>query len=591
MLLFPNTLISMKNLIFLFIIGHILFSCKTVKISTKKQEPKTTQFVDLSAAEKRKFDYFFYEAQRLKMQGNLQKAKMYLIECLNIDSTSSTCYYELSNIEIRNKNFKGAQQLLENSVRLSPDNKWYKILLGDLYQQNKDFSKAVSIYESLVGIYPNSDEYLYILAQLYYKNKDYENAIDAYNKLENNIGINEAISLEKEKVYLEMGKKSLAYKEIELLIEENPYEPRYYGFLGDLYMYTKEYEKAEISYRKILDIDSTNGLGYFSIANVRLQFKDTVGFFNNFERGLADKELNIEVKLQRLLPFLMSKDFSEQSMEEKVEPLFQSLTTVHNDDSRSFIYYGHYLQTKNKKEKAIDEYKNGIAIDNSDPSVWQDLFLLEIDLGKFELLHEDTKEALLIFPDNPLFNLFFAMAAMQKEDYTNAYKVLKHGFNHVGDNINLKGQYYAYLGDVEYSLNKPDEAFKSYQEALNIDENNVVVLNNYSYYLSVENKNLDKAEKMISKCIELEPGNATYLDTYAWVLFKRGRYFESKYIIERAIDNGGDSNDIIVEHYGDILYKNGDIEGALLQWNKAKDLGSESEILDKKIELKSYVEE
>ena len=127
--------------------------------------------------------------------------------------------------------------------------------------------------------------------------------------------------------------------------------------------------------------------------------------------------------------------------------------------------------------------------------------------------------------------------------------------------------------------------------ALQIDENNVVVLNNFSYYLSLDNSDLERAEKMISKCIELEPGNATYLDTYAWVLFKRGRYFEAKYIIERAIDNGGTESNVIVEHYGDILYKNGNVSEALIQWKKSLDMGNQSEVLLKKIEKNIYVED
>ena len=161
-------------------------------------------------------------------------------------------------------------------------------------------------------------------------------------------------------------------------------------------------------------------------------------------------------------------------------------------------------------------------------------------------MYKDAEEALLIFPEQALFNLFYAMGAMQKQEYAKARKKLREGLKYVGENINLKGQFYAYLGDVEHSLKNTEEAFKSYEKALAIDENNVVVLNNYSYYLSLENKDLPKAEKMISKCVELEPGNSTYLDTYAWVLFKRGRFFEAKYMIERAMDNGGDKSDVIV---------------------------------------------
>jgi len=244
------------------------------------------------------------------------------------------------------------------------------------------------------------------------------------------------------------------------------------------------------------------------------------------------------------------------------------LTDVHSDDSRSFIYYANYLQNNNNKDEALIAYKKALSIDNSNSSVWQDLFFLEIDLGNFELLFIDTKEALILFPDEALFNLFNAMASMQKEDYANALPDLEHGINFTKENIKLKGQFYSYLGDVYYNLNNHSKAFESYENALKIDDNNVVVLNNYSYYLSLEHIELDKAEKMIAKCIELEPGNYTYLDTYAWVLFKRGRFFESKYIIERAIDNGGDKSDVIVEHYGDILFNNGDVEGAVLQWKK-----------------------
>ncbi len=568
----------------------VFFGCKSTKnVVIQKEELKNKVSV-LSSQNKRKFDYFFYEAQRLKMKGDLNKAKNYFIECLKIDSLSSTCYYELANIAISAKNYKAAQELLENSVRISPKNKWYKILLGDLYQQNKDIPNAIKIYEDLIDKFPQHEEFIYVIAQLYYNNKQYDKAIDAYDKLEESIGINEVISTDKEKIYLEMGKENLAFKEIQKLIDENPYEPRYYGFLGDLYMHHKNYQKAEESYKRILEIDKDNGLGYFSLANVKIIQKDTLEFLNNFKKGLNDRDLKLEIKFQRLLPFLMGKN-SQNFEEEKIRELFKTLTNIHSEDSRSFIYYANYLQNNNEREEALKSYKKAIKIDNSNPATWQDMFFLEIELGKFDDLYEDTEDVLIIFPEEPMFNLFYAMAAMQREEYKNAQKALINGLNYVGDNTKLKGQFYAYLGDVEHSLTNSEEAFKYYQKALEIDENNIVVLNNYSYYLSVENIELEKAEKMITKCIELEPGNSTYLDTYAWVLFKRGRYFEAKYIIERAIDNGGDKSEVIVEHYGDILLKNNDIEGALIQWNKSLELGNKSPILKKKIELREYVEE
>ncbi len=577
--------------LYILVLVAFLFSCKSAKIVNDVDSRLNRTIPVLSSQDKRKFDYFFYEGQRFKMNGNLGKAKNYFIECLKIDSLSAVSYFELANIAIAAQNYQGAQDLLANSVRISPNNKWYQILLGDLYQQNKEIDKAIYTYNNLVKNFPDSDEFIYVLAQLYTQNKEFDKAIETYNKLEANIGLNEVITLEKERILLELGKESLAIKEINNLIEDNPYEPRYYGFLGDLYLYNKDFKKAEESYKKILEIDSKNGLGYFSLANLSIKQKDTVNFINYFKKGIEDSNLAIDIKLQRLMPFLLGREFKNGSHEAEILDFFKACTLTHNDDARSHIYYANFLKNKNKKAEALESYKNAIAIDNENISYWQDMFFLQIELSKFEELYTDSKDALIIFPDEPLLNLFNGMAAMQLNKPNKAVVSLEHGIKFVKENNNLKGQFYAYLGDVYYTLNKYNESFKSYDNALSLNENNVIVLNNYSYYLSLQNVNLEKAEKMISKCIELESDNYTYLDTYAWVLFKRGRYFEAKYIIERAIDSGGSESDVIVEHYGDILFKNNDIDGAVKQWKLSLEMGNKSETLPLKIEQKRYVEE
>lgn len=581
----------MKNIAYIVVLFIGFAACKSPQkvIITKSVDDQKISV--LSEENQRKFDYFFFEAQRLKMNGDLGKAKNYFVECLKIDSLSATCFYELCNIAIAQQNYIAAQELLSNSVRLAPDNKWYQILLGDLYQQNEDIKSAIRVYEVLIERFPENDELTYALAQLYYTDKQLQKSVDAYDRLEKSIGINELISVEKEKIYIEMGKQGLAFKEIDKLIQENPFEPRYYGFLGDLHLYYKDYSKAESSYNKILTMDPGNGMGYFSIANVKLQQKDTLAFLNHLGKGLEDVDLDLETKIQRLIPIMMGKNFTFSIDTAVMEGYFAKLTKVHSEDVRSFIFYANYLQSKNRNKDALEQFKLGVQIDPGNPSVWQDMLFLEVNLGLFDVLYEDAKEALKLFPEEPLFSLFYAMAAMQKEENAKAKDALVNGLNYVGDNLNLKGQFHAYLGDVMHSLGSADEAFDHYEKALKIDENNVVVLNNYSYYLSLESKDLEKAEKMISKCIALEPGNSTYLDTYAWVLFKRGRFFEAKYIIERAIDNGGDESEVIVEHYGDILYKNNDLEGALKQWKKSLEMGNDSAVLNKKLEQKTYVEE
>ena len=116
------------------------------------------------------------------------------------------------------------------------------------------------------------------------------------------------------------------------------------------------------------------------------------------------------------------------------------------------------------------------------------------------------------------------------------------------------------------------------------------MLNNYSYYLSLRKTKLQQAVEMMSLCVKLSPGEPSYEDTYAWVFYQLKDYNSALFWIEKAISGGGNNNSTIVEHYGDILYQLSKKEAALLQWQKAKELGSKSKFIDKKISDKKLYE-
>ena len=121
------------------------------------------------------------------------------------------------------------------------------------------------------------------------------------------------------------------------------------------------------------------------------------------------------------------------------------------------------------------------------------------------------------------------------------------------------------------------------------NSSNIGALNNYAYYLSVERRNLDKAEEMSYKTVKAEPDNATYLDTYAWILFEKGNYAEARLYIDDAMKSDGGKSDVIVEHCGVIFYLSGYGDKALEYWNQALMLGSKSRTLLEKIRMKKYI--
>jgi tetratricopeptide (TPR) repeat protein len=129
-------------------------------------------------------------------------------------------------------------------------------------------------------------------------------------------------------------------------------------------------------------------------------------------------------------------------------------------------------------------------------------------------------------------------------------------------------------------------------------EDNIGCLNNYAYYLSVKGVQLNKAEEMSLRTVKKEPNNATYLDTYAWILFKLHRYSEAKEYIDRTLENDPDSSFVMLEHAGDIYYQAGHKEKAVEFWQKALDSYDEEatdvtdkQVLIRKIKLKKYLTE
>ena len=580
----------MKYTIFLFVGILFLFgSCKSIETNITPVKDVNVVKLNLSDEDQRKFDYFFFEAIREKMKGNIQKSLMYYNECLKLDPTSAVTMYEMAQIYYNVKEFARAQGLLERAVSLNHNNLWYKLLLAEIYQMNKLNENSIQIYKELVDSYPDNDEYLYGLAQLYQRNNNYEEAINTYNKLENKLGLNEVISLEKEKIYLDINKNKSALDELEKLVDKYPNESRYYGFIADYYLFLKDYDNALNYYNKVLEIDNDNGLAFFSIANLDMIKKDTLQFKNNFDKGLLSKGLNYSIKLQKIIPLIVDhKDgFIKDS---DIEHFFQILIKNYPYESNGFIYYGNYLKSIENRIGALDAFRSAVKIEPNNDMVWQEILFLEYDLKLLDDILIDGTSAIQKFPNNPIFYLLTGSAYMQKEKYDESLKLLEEGVKYSGKNDKLKSQFFATIGDAYHSLGDSNTAFKYYDEALQIDELNLVVLNNYSYYLSLEKKDLKKAESMISRCVELEPGNSTYLDTYAWVMFQMERYFEAKYLIERALDNGGKVSDVILEHYGDILFKNGDTEKAMIQWNKALKLGEGSGKLEKKIEKGEYID-
>ena len=128
---------------------------------------------------------------------------------------------------------------------------------------------------------------------------------------------------------------------------------------------------------------------------------------------------------------------------------------------------------------------------------------------------------------------------------------------------------YGSLGDLYHELGNRRQSYACYEKGLRIDDNYSPILNNYAYYLSEERRNLKKALEMSRKTILNEPENATYLDTYGWLLYLTGDYEQARKYLKDAMVYGGKENAEVLDHYAEALFALKEYNLAFLYWGNA----------------------
>ena len=272
--------------------------------------------------------------------------------------------------------------------------------------------------------------------------------------------------------------------------------------------------------------------------------------------------------------------------------LFQTRLGQHPDESRLKLVYGGFLATQNKFDEARFQYQLVTESEPENINAWQQLLRLSLQTQDMDEVIRICQKCQEIFPDAMEFRFYLGIAYYQKQDYQLAIETYQEGIPHIPkENLGLISDFYGQIGDTYFRIKDIDKAFEAYEEALKYNDKNIAVLNNYAYYLSLLKKELTKAERMSAQSIKMEPDNATYLDTYAWVFFVQGNYLLAKVYIEQALSKDKTNSAELVDHYGDILYMSGEKEKAVEQWILAKERGKNSTTLEKKISEKAYFEE
>ena len=588
-------------------LASILFSCGSLQ-KTSNSSKKTSRNLKenaLTFEQKRKFDYFFHEAVRQKGLDNLEEAFELYSHCLEIDSTSAATLYELGKFHMYLGQADKGESFLRKAMQTEPGNYWYKETLAGYYQRKGETEKGIAVIEEMVEQFPSRLEPLMALVDLYNRSQNYEKVIHTLDRLEKLDGKSEQISMEKFRMYLAMDDIEHAFAEIENLAKEYPYEMRYLTMLGDVYLENGKEEEAYSTFQQVLSAEPGYAPAMLSMATYYNKTGQDSLYRLQLDSLLLNQKVESATKVNIMRQLIMRSERGDKDSTQIVG-LFNSMLAQEQENADVAMLAAQYLLSKRMDEEAKPVLQQVVDIDPENKPA-------RLQLLSFAISKEDLDEVIRLcapaveyMPEALEFYYYWGIAHYQKKQHDEALEVFKKGVRQVDANSdkNMVSDFYSIMGDLYHIRKMNVEAYEAYDSALVYKPDNVGALNNYAYYLSVERKDLDKAEEMSYRTVKAEPTNNTYLDTYAWILFEKGKYAEARIYIDQAILNGGDKSSVVMEHGGDIYYQVGEPEKALEYWKQAEKLAEESaddeneardekelKLLKKKIANKKYYAE
>jgi tetratricopeptide (TPR) repeat protein len=518
------------------------------------------------------------EAEKQLILENYAKALEGFMVALEMNSESAAINFKIAEVLSSSNEGQKALPYGLRAIELDPDNKFYRIGLARIYRSIGFYIDASKTYEEMLERFPSDEDALYELAELYQLTGRTADMFRTFDRIEQALGVKEEIVREKQRIYMKEGKVDEVVKEYQKLIDAYPNESSYRLELISFLIQNKKLDQAETeiaTYEANEPSTSRITLLKSEVAWMRGEKKNSL---NLLKEAFQTKTIDFDTKFQIISNYIMmSKDPNDQG---KLTDLANLLAEQYPEEFKAQAFVGDMLYQNGQPEDAVGYYLRAVKISPANYSVWQNILNVEADLNRYDSVVVHAERALEYFPNQALLYYFAGTGYLIRNEPKMAVRMLDQGKKYTVD-PNLLTVFYGQLGDAYNGLQEKEKSYNAYEKALLNKSDNDHVLNNYSYYLSLDKRDLDKALKMSTRLVEKFPENPTYLDTHGWVLYVNGDYKESKKFLEKAVSLDDDGT--VIEHYGDVLFQLGDIEGAIQQWERARDLGEASELIEKKI--------
>lgn len=541
-----------------------------------------------SEARERAAEYYYLQAISLLEQDSLDASFALLEHCRLLSPESSAIQYDLAAFY----QFLGKDSLthsmLKSIVEKEPDNMKYCEALVDFYGRANDRASAIALYEKMLAYSDSKSDIYMSLYTLYSNEQEHGKAIEVLDKLEKAEGKNEIISLHRVKQFVMLQDSARALSAVRMMQSDYPDNPQYSSLQGDIYAMFGDYGNAERVYSYAVSRDSTDVNSLSSLCNIYLMTDKDSLYCNAVERLLKSEKLDVEQRVSTLLDYARYKDMRDTAY---MAGFFEEMLRLPYDRVEvADLYVQYLLYREASPEVVIPVLDRILAMEPDNRSALLQKLVFAIEGENFEEVVDCSDNALLYIPDMLELYYYNGVAKYLLGKKEESVEVLERGLSRRSEESSptIISKVFTVLGDTYHEFRMLDKCMEAYDSALLYNPAEINVLNNYAYYLALEGKDLERALSMSRKTIEMEPDNAIYIDTYAWLLFCLERYEEAKAYAEKLLQTSSEMSAVEYHHCGDIFAKCGDIERAVECWEKAREHGDTSKVLKKKIRKRKY---
>ena len=577
---------NLHNLIVYSIVLSML-SCGTLKRQQstvpEQTQPQIVDPSNLGYSDSSINTFYYTEGiKAAKLYGDTAAARRFFELTVSRDSTYAPGYFELANIALLSDP-EYALEISRKANRFDSTNVWYQTQLAQLMIMNERYAEALDQFTRLIRLAPNNPDNYRYLAALYEHNKQPFSAIAVLDSAETRFGKIVELSEYKCQLLTDMQLIDRAIDEMNELIVNFPFDENHYLTLAQLYARQKNDSLAHAAFDRARTLNPNSTKVLMALNAYYKQHNDYLNYFVTAKQLLASDEIMLSAKLRYIGDLTQNRNFYGSNYMQ-IGDLITTLNELYPYEWEVIKLYAEHLLSGGELDRALEFYKSHTTDSIQHIAVYENIIGIETYLQRSDSVVKYASMAIVHFPDDVDLHLQQGSALAYLKDYKAAQATYESALQ-MATTDSLRGVTLGLLGDLAHQQGELRKSFRYYEDALHFYPDNPMVLNNYSYNLSVNDRDLDKALAMAERTMELEPGNPTYMDTYAWALYKLGRFEEAKKIMQQTLSLERDPSDELLVHYGDILYALGENFLAGIYWNKAKEAGYDAEQIAQRLQL------